>query len=167
MKYSVACEQLFISSGQRSLWLSRLSFSSNLVRGVHARASVERRSRKLRKTRAAAWEEKISLPSRAFSNRRGHLRNSRVLLDGPRKKRDCSQSTGPRVSFRVPGRAWLVALSRKWRACSLARDYENPGASLSRFSHMTRDHWYMRARPYGFMKARSSGVETEGDTNKS
>ena len=28
--------------------------------------------------------------SRAFSHARGHLRVSRVLLDGPRKKRDCS-----------------------------------------------------------------------------
>ena len=26
----------------------------------------------------------------AFSDARGHLRVSRVLLDGPRKKRDCS-----------------------------------------------------------------------------
>ena len=30
--------------------------------------------------------------SRAFSQARGHLRVSRVLLDGPRKKRDCSLS---------------------------------------------------------------------------
>ena len=51
-----------------------LSFSSDLARGVHARASVERRSR----------------VSRAFSHARGHLRVSGVLLDGPRKKRDCS-----------------------------------------------------------------------------
>ena len=30
------------------------------------------------------------LPSRTFSHARGHLRVSGVLLDGPRKKRDCS-----------------------------------------------------------------------------
>ena len=49
------------------------------------RASVERRSRETRETRAAA-----RLPSRAFSHARGHLRVSGVLLDGPRKKRDFS-----------------------------------------------------------------------------
>jgi len=58
-------------------------FSSDLVRGVTARASVERRSRETRETRAAA-----RLPSRAFSQARGHLLVSGVLLDGPRKKRD-------------------------------------------------------------------------------
>ena len=40
---------------------SSVSFSSDLVRGVHARASVEQRSRKTRETKG-------------------------VLLDGPRKK---------------------------------------------------------------------------------
>ena len=48
----------------------------------------ERRSREPRETRAAAGEEKsVPLPSRAFSQARGHLRVSRVLLDGLRKKR--------------------------------------------------------------------------------
>ena len=32
----------------------------------------------------------VPLPSRAFNHERGHLRVSGVLLDGPRKKRDCS-----------------------------------------------------------------------------
>ena len=41
----------------------------------NARANLERRRRETRETRAAA---------------RGHLRVSGVLLDGPRKKRDCS-----------------------------------------------------------------------------
>ena len=55
------------------------------------RASVERRSRKTRETRAAAREEVVvPLPSRAFSHARGHLRVLDVLLDGPRKKRDYS-----------------------------------------------------------------------------
>ena len=45
--------------------------SSDLVRGVHARASVEP-------------------ASRAFSHARGYLRVPRVLLDEPRKKKDCS-----------------------------------------------------------------------------
>ena len=31
----------------------------------------------------------VPLPSRALNHERGHLRVSRVLLDGPRKKRDC------------------------------------------------------------------------------
>ena len=34
----------------------------------------------------------MPLPSRAFSHARGHLRVSGVLLDGPRKKSDGSQS---------------------------------------------------------------------------
>ena len=38
--------------------LSSLSFSSDLVREVHAHASVERRSRETRETRTAAREEK-------------------------------------------------------------------------------------------------------------
>ena len=73
---------------------------------MHARASVERRSRETRETRAVALEEKrdtariarpneirvVPVPSRAFSHARGHLRVSGVLLDGPRKERDCSQS---------------------------------------------------------------------------
>ena len=78
---------------------SSLSFSLALVRGVHTRASVERRSREFRETWAAAREEKrrVSLFSclsclAPSVNLRGHLRVSRVLLDGPRKKRDCSQS---------------------------------------------------------------------------
>ena len=53
-------------------------FLSDLVKGVHAHPSVERRSRVTRETRA--------LPSRAFSHARGHLRVSGVLLDGPRKR---------------------------------------------------------------------------------
>ena len=74
---------------------------------MYARESVERRSRETRETIAAAREEKretariarpneirvVPLPSRAFSHARGHLRVSDVLLDGPRKKRDCSKST--------------------------------------------------------------------------
>ena len=67
------------------------------MRGVHARASVERRSRETRETRAVAGEEKkrVSLfpcLSRlaTLSNPRGHLCVSNVLLDGPREKRDCS-----------------------------------------------------------------------------
>ena len=65
---------------------SSLSFSLALVRGVHTRASVERRSREFRETWAARGRLAPSV------NLRGHLRVSRVLLDGPRKKRDCSQS---------------------------------------------------------------------------
>ena len=48
------------------------------------RASVERRRREKR--------GRQPLPSRAFSHARDHLRVSGVLLDGPSKKRDCSQS---------------------------------------------------------------------------
>ena len=48
------------------------SFSSDFkaVRGVHARASVERREKR--------------------GQQPGHLRVSGVLLDGPREKRHCS-----------------------------------------------------------------------------
>ena len=46
-----------------------LSFPSDLLRLMDARAP---------------------LPSRAFNHERGQLRVSGVLLDGPRKKRDCS-----------------------------------------------------------------------------
>ena len=65
---------------------------------MHARASVGRRSRETRETRAAAREEKIisfvvPFLSHAFSHARGHLRVSDVLLDRPRKKRGCSYST--------------------------------------------------------------------------
>ena len=83
---------------------SSLSFSLALVRGVHTRASVERRSREFRETWAAAREEKrVSLFSYLSClapsvNLRGHLRVSRVLLDGSRKKRDCSQSRSRTVS---------------------------------------------------------------------
>ena len=59
-----------------SLWTaSSLFFSSDLVSRVHARASIERRSR-------------APLLSQVFSHARGHLGVSGVLLDGPRKKRD-------------------------------------------------------------------------------
>ena len=50
----------------------RLRAVSLFARGMHACASIEQRSRETRET----------LPSRAFS----HMRVSRVLLDGPRKK---------------------------------------------------------------------------------
>ena len=52
--------------------------SSDLVWEVHASASEEWRSRE------------TPLPSRVSSHARGPLRVSGVLLDGPRKKRDCS-----------------------------------------------------------------------------
>ena len=37
----------------------------------------------------AARREKRGSQFRAFSHARGHLRVSGVLVDGPRKKRDC------------------------------------------------------------------------------
>ena len=39
---------------------------------------------------AGSFSFVVPLPSRAFSQARGHLRVSGVLLDGPIKKRDCS-----------------------------------------------------------------------------
>ena len=53
---------------------SSLTFSSYLVRG--------RRERR----RAAARDEKKSISSPAFSHARGHFRDSRVLLNGLRKR---------------------------------------------------------------------------------
>ena len=64
---------VFLVDCEQSLFFFRFS-----------KGSVERRSRETRETRAAPF------PSRAFSHARGHLRVSGVLLDGPRKKRDCS-----------------------------------------------------------------------------
>ena len=44
---------------------------------------------------ARARERRAAKPrgARNDGGARGHLRGSRVLLDGPRKKRDCSQSS--------------------------------------------------------------------------
>lgn len=56
----------------------RLCFSSELVRGVHAYASVKWRSRGTRETRASDCHA------------RGHISISRVSLDGLRGKRDCA-----------------------------------------------------------------------------
>ena len=67
------CDCLSQKNSKQSLFFFRFS-----------KGSVERRSRETRETRAAPF------PSRAFSHVRGHLRVSGVLLDGPRKKRDCS-----------------------------------------------------------------------------
>ena len=53
---------------------SSLSLSSDLVRGRQ-----ERR-------RAAAWDEKKSIPALVFSHARGHFRVSRVSLNGLRKR---------------------------------------------------------------------------------
>ena len=63
--------------------------SSDLVRGLHARASVEQQSHETRETRAAALEASpvSRLQQCAW---RGHFRVSRLLLDGLRKKKDCS-----------------------------------------------------------------------------
>ena len=47
-----------------------------------SKGSARARERWTREKRAAA--------RRAFNHARGHLRVSGVLLDGPRKKRDCS-----------------------------------------------------------------------------
>ena len=55
----------------------RLCFSSELVWGVHARASVKWRSRGKQETRASDCHA------------RGYISISRVSLDGLRKKRDC------------------------------------------------------------------------------
>ena len=55
---------------------SSLSFSSGLVRGVHARASGEA-ARRAKRRGAAREEKELSLPSRVISHARGHLRVSR------------------------------------------------------------------------------------------
>ena len=60
------------------------------VRGVQASASasVERRAAKPREARNEGGG--LPLQSRAFSHAHDHLRVSHVLLEGLRKKRDCS-----------------------------------------------------------------------------
>ena len=77
----------FFKRGSCEETASSLFFSLDLVKGVHARASVERRSCE---TRDARNEGGSLSRRRTFSHARGHLRVSGVLLDGPRKKRDCS-----------------------------------------------------------------------------
>ena len=61
-----------------------------------ARGSSGEAARRERRGRQPEKEKEslsfvLSLPSRAFSHARGNLRVSCDLLDGPRKKRDCSQ----------------------------------------------------------------------------
>ena len=53
---------------------------------TRARASSGEASRREKRGRSHL----LKLPSRAFGHARGHLRVSRVLLDGPRIKGDCS-----------------------------------------------------------------------------
>ena len=67
------------------LWA--VSFSSDLVRGVQARSSVEVINEGGKKKEKSVFL--VSLLSHTFGHTRGHLRVSHVLLDGPRKKRDC------------------------------------------------------------------------------
>ena len=63
--------------------LSRMSVRLRAASLFHARERVEKRGRQPEK-------KKETPPSRAFSYARGHLLVLSVLLDGPRKKRDCS-----------------------------------------------------------------------------
>ena len=60
---------------------SSLSFSSDLVRGGHAGASVERRSRKTRETRAPSVTRAVICVSRAFcSTDQGIRETARSLV---------------------------------------------------------------------------------------
>ena len=61
------------------------------------------------------WAAK-PLPSRVFSHARGHLRVSRVLLNGPRKKKDCSLSTPAvtRTVFSFPSEFELLGFYFIW-----------------------------------------------------
>ena len=70
--------------------MSSLSFSSDLVRGVQACSSVEARNEggsPRRKKKKSVFL--VSLLSHAFRHTGGHLHVSHILLDRPRKKRDC------------------------------------------------------------------------------
>ena len=55
-----------------------------------ARARERRAKRREARNEGSSHRRKGVAPSRTLSNARGHLRVSSVLLDGPRKKRDCS-----------------------------------------------------------------------------
>ena len=57
------------------------------MRGVQARSSVEVINEGGKKKEKSVFL--VSLLSHTFRHTRGHLRVSHVLLDGPRKKRDC------------------------------------------------------------------------------
>ena len=69
---------------------SSLSFPSDLVRRVHARATRNEGGSPRRKKSGLSFV--VPLPSRAFSHARGHLRVSGVFPDRQTKKRDCSWS---------------------------------------------------------------------------
>ena len=73
LNWGKPCIQDCVNSYMNTCRLRAVSFSSYLVRGVHAR---EKRGR----------QPERPLPSRTLSNPRGHLCVSNVLLDGPRKK---------------------------------------------------------------------------------
>ena len=55
-----------------------------------ARAREHRAKPRNARNEGSSQRRKRVAPSRTLSNARGHLRVSSVLLDGPRKKRDCS-----------------------------------------------------------------------------
>ena len=67
------------------LWA--VSFSSDLVRRVQARSSVKVINEGGKKKEKSVFL--VSLLPHTFRHTRGHLCVSHVLLDGPRKKRDC------------------------------------------------------------------------------
>ena len=58
--------------------------------GEAARREKRGRQPEKKKERLPAKPDAMPLPSRAFNQARGRLRVSGVLLDGPRKERDCS-----------------------------------------------------------------------------
>ena len=64
-------------------------FSEGSARARESRARREKRGL-LPEKKKERFSVFVPLPSRTLSNPRGHLRVSSVLLDGPRKKRDCS-----------------------------------------------------------------------------
>ena len=114
---------------------SSLSFSLDLVRGVHARASVERRSCETRDARREK-RGRQPLPSRTFSHARGHLRVSGVLLDGPRKKRDCSQSIRY-INLNADESKQRIIYGRTeiWNLSSTVKSISQEFTVFSRFEH--------------------------------
>ena len=77
-----------------SMTASSLSISSDLVRGVHARASVKRRSPETRERRAAAREEKLlwCLSRLAPSVTRVVICVSRAFWSTDQEKRETARS---------------------------------------------------------------------------
>ena len=85
---------------QKLKFISELTYNSNVLVALDceqflfffrfSKGSARAQALSVEAARREKRGRQVPLPSRAFSHARGHLRVSGVLLDGRRKKRDCS-----------------------------------------------------------------------------